>query len=271
MVRALAVAGALVLIACRDGGDWQRPAGAPAPEPSAAPVAVPTSSPTLQSAELPVPAAEPAEPPPTAPVVRVEEVAVAGDLPALVVRGVGDRHLKMLFLPGMCAHAGVYAESFPQTAASRGDLVVLQGDISCGGDGAARKWSSDLEVMDRRVDAAFRAAGLGEPRNVVVIGYSQGAERGERLVSRWPEKYDRAVLVASPVKPSARNLGRARAVVLMAGTRDGGTGLMQAAVTPLKRAAVATTFVELPGARHGEMGEDPEQTMDAALDFVDVP
>lgn len=265
MVRALAVAGALALIACREGGDSQRPAGAPAPEPVAPPAAVPAASPTLQSAELPVPTAEVDRE------VRVEEIEVAGDLPALVVRAVGERQLKMLFLPGMCAHAGVYADSFPRAAASRGDLVVLQGDVSCGADGSARKWSTDLEAIDRRVDAAFRAGGLGEPRNVVVIGYSQGAERGERLAARWPEKYDRAVLVASPVTPSARKLGRARAVVLMAGTLDPGAGLMQAAVAPLQRASVATTFLDLPGARHGEMGEDAEQTMDAALDFVSSP
>jgi pimeloyl-ACP methyl ester carboxylesterase len=44
---------------------------------------------------------------------------------------------------------------------------------------------------------------------------------------------------------------------------------MKAAVAPLKRASVAATFVELLGAKHGDMGEAPERTMDAALDFVD--
>jgi pimeloyl-ACP methyl ester carboxylesterase len=226
-------------------------------------MAAPAPVPTLQSAEIP----RPAEARP----VQAEEVAVPGDLPAVVVRASGERHQQMLFLGGMCVHPGGYVESFQRAAANRGDLVAVQGDISCGGDGSMRKWSSDLDVMDRRIEAAFRAGGLGEPRNAIVIGYSQGAERAERLVERWPEKYDRALLLASPVTPSPRKLGRARAVVTMAGTLDASTRSMQNAVAALNRASVPAMFVELPGARHGQMGEDPEETMDAALEFVEQP
>lgn len=176
----------------------------------------------------------------------------------------------MLFLGGMCVNPAGYLESFQRTAASRGDLVALQADVSCGGDGAARRWSSDLEAMDRRIDAAFEAAGIGEPHDVVVIGYSQGADRAERLVSRWPEKYSRAILIGTPVVPSPRHLAHARGVVLMAGTYDMAIGAHKSAVAPLRRASIPSTFIELPGARHGEMGEDPEGTMAAALDFVDL-
>lgn len=201
----------------------------------------------------------------------VEDIDVPGDLTAFVVRGVGTHRLMMLFLPGMCVHPGGYVLAFRRAAAARGDLVALQGDVSCGGDGSARRWSADLEAMDRRVDEAFRASGLGEPRNVVVIGYSQGADRAEHLVARWPDKYDRAVLIGSPTVPSPRTLGRAKAVVLMAGTDDSAEGPMRAAVAPLRRVAVPATFLELPGARHGQMGDDPERSMGAALDFVHRP
>jgi pimeloyl-ACP methyl ester carboxylesterase len=174
----------------------------------------------------------------------------------------------MVFIPGMCVHPSGYIMSFQHAAAARGDLLALQGDVSCGGDGSMRRWSADLEAMDRRIDAAFRASGLGEPRNVVLIGYSQGAERAERLVARWPEKYASAVLLASPVVPSPRSLARANAVVLMAGTYDASAGRMRSAVAPLRGASVRATFVEVPGARHGEMGSEPERTMELALDFV---
>jgi predicted esterase len=257
MSRGAALAFALSLAACHERTSVTTLTSA------AAPAAAP--EPTTETSAPPSAPSAPSAPPP----VHVEEVEVPDDLPALVVRGVGERRLQMLFLPGMCVHPGGYVEAFQHTAASRGDLVGMQGDVSCGGDGSARRWSSDLEAMDRRIDAAFRASGLGEPRHVVVIGYSQGAERAERLVARWPDKYDRAILIGSPIVPSPRTLGRARAVALMAGTYDMAVGPMRAAVAPLRRASVPATFFEIPGARHGQMGIEPERSMEAALDFVE--
>ena len=202
--------------------------------------------------------------------VRTIDVPVPGDLPAVVVRGAREHRKAMLFIPGMCVHPGGYVMSFQHAAAARGELVAVQGDVSCGGDGAMRKWSYDLEAMNRRIEAAFAAAGLGEPRDVIVIGYSQGAERAEKLVARWPEKYSRAVLIASPLAPSPRLLGRAKAVALMAGSYDISQGAMRAAVAPLERAGVPTAYFTIPNARHGQMGDTPEATMRQALDFVEL-
>jgi predicted esterase len=226
----------------------------------------------LASAPTPARAVEPEpEPARSAEPVHVEDVPVPDDLTAFVVRGTREHRLQMVFIPGMCVHPGGYIMSFQHTAAARGDLLAVQGDVSCGGDGSMRRWSSDLDAMDRRIDAAFRASGIGEPRNVVLIGYSQGAERAERLVARWPEKYASAVLLASPIAPSPRSLARANAVVLMAGTYDVSAARMRSAATSLRRASVPATFVEIPGARHGQMGTEPERTMEAALDFVEAP
>lgn len=199
---------------------------------------------------------------------RTVDVPVVGDLPAFVVRGAKAHRAPMLFIPGMCVHPGGYVSSFQHTAAARGDLVAVQGDISCGGDGANRRWSYDLDAMDLRIDAAFKAAGLGEPRDVIVIGYSQGAERAEKLVARWPTKYSSAILIASPTVPAPSLLVRADAVALMAGTLDA-QAPMRGAVEPLRRAGVAAAFFSIPGARHGQMGERPEDSMREALDFVE--
>lgn len=209
----------------------------------------------------------PANPPPP---FGVQDVHVEGDLTAFRIHGTGERGPKrqMLFISGMCVHPVGYVQGFYFAAAARGDLVTVQGDISCGGDGMARRWSSDLELMNRRIEAAFRGSGLGEPRDVIVIGYSQGAERAERLVARWPERYSSAILLASPIVPSPQSLAKARAVVLMAGTLDVSRAYMASAVGPLRRAKIPATFIELPGARHGQMGPTPEKTMAEALDFV---
>lgn len=228
-------------------------------------------------AELTMASGRPTAPAPTAPAptapapARMVEVPVEGDLPVVLVRGVGQQRARMLFLPGMCVHPNGYVSSFMHAAAEHGDIIGMQGDVSCGGDGSMRKWSQDLDAMDRRVDTAFQAAGLGTPSDVVVIGYSQGAERAEKLAARWPKKYSRAVLIASPVTPSARNLARARSVVLMAGDADMSFKRMQGAVSALEKASVPATFFEIDNARHGEMGDAPNETMQNALYFALSP
>lgn len=245
--------GLVVLVACSMGG-CRSPGSSE----------MHADDPPLTSAVV-MPASErPSDPEP----VRTVQLPVVGDLAAVVVRGAKVHRSAMLFLPGMCAHPGGYVMSFQHTAAARGDLVAVQGDISCGADGANRRWSYDLDAMDRRIEAAFRAAGLGEPRDVIVIGYSQGAERAEKLVARWPTKYSAAVLIASPVVPSPSLLVRADAVALMAGTLDA-QAPMRGAVEPLRRAGVPAAFFSIPGARHGQMGETPEDSMREALDFVE--
>jgi predicted esterase len=218
-------------------------------------------------ADPPRPSVEAPPPAPPPPPVHVEEVPVGNDLSAFVVRG-REHRMKMLFIPGMCVHPGGYVASFQNTAASRGDLVALQGDVSCGGDGSARQWSPNLRAMDTRIEEAFHVAGIGEVEDVVVIGYSQGAERAERLVARWPEKYRAAILIASPIEPLPHDFKSALAVVTMAGTRDF-QGKMRAAVGPLKRANVPSVFLSIPDAQHGQMGSAPEETMAEALDFVE--
>lgn len=219
------------------------------------------------AAETAVAAKAPPDPGP----VRTVDVDIPGDLPAVVVRGAREHRHMMLFVPGMCVHPGGYVMSFQHAAAARGDLVAVQGDVSCGGDGVARRWSNDLDAMDRRVDAAFVAAGLGPPRDLIVIGYSQGAERAEKLVARWPAKYARAVLVASPITPARERLRGARAVATMAGTFDISRERMRSAAASLDRAGVPAAFFTLPNAHHGQMGDTPEASMREALDFVEDP
>jgi pimeloyl-ACP methyl ester carboxylesterase len=176
----------------------------------------------------------------------------------------------MVFLGGMCVHPGGFVMAFQHAAAAHGDLVGVQGDIECGRGTGFRRFSSDVEALDRRIDAAFRAAGRGgaELRGVVVIGNSQGAERGEKLVARWPDKYSSAILIGSPVKPSPTLLRRANVVATMSGEHDVAFGKMRAASIELERAGVRSSFFAIRGARHGSLGEHPELAMLAAIQFV---
>jgi hypothetical protein len=75
-------------------------------------------------------------------------------------------------------------------------------------------------------------------------------------------------LIASPIVPSPSRLGRVRGAVLMAGTRDAQKNMTDG-LHLLKEAHVRATFMTLPKARHGEMGEEPEKTMDLAFAWLD--
>lgn len=179
----------------------------------------------------------------------------------------------MVYLHGMCVYPGYYVESFMKTAAARGDLVAVQGDVSCGGDHFLHTWASDLTALDRRIDKALDVAGVLDadagPRDVVLIGYSQGADRAEALVARFPAKYRAVVLIASSSPPSPARLRTVRAAVLMAGTRDSQANMREGALA-LQRAHVAATFIPMPDAWHGHMGSEPEVTMGRALDFIEA-
>jgi hypothetical protein len=195
----------------------------------------------------------------------LEELEVPGDLPAFVVRGQGPS--TMVFLHGWCGSAMFYAHSFRRAAARRGTLVALQGNVPC--DSAPdRDWSITPERLHERIEAALKAAGLAPERgNAVLIGYSSGALYAEHLAMRWPERYTRVVLIASPEKPAVYRLRHARAVVTIAPEIDVHE-LPKAGARELNAAGIPATFLVLPGASHGGMGTDPERAMDEALQFV---
>lgn len=173
----------------------------------------------------------------------------------------------MVFLHGMCVYPGYYVESFTKAAAARGDVVAIQGDVSCGSEWVM-SWSLDLAALDRRIDAAFAAAQIASPKEIVLIGYSQGADRAEALVARYPEKYRAVVLIASSSPPSPARLRTVRAAALMAGSRDSAANMLTGQAA-LSRAGIKTTFITMQGAWHGSMGDDPEATLSKALDFVE--
>lgn len=196
----------------------------------------------------------------------LQEVAVAGDLPVFVVRGSGPS--TMVFLHGWCGSAMFYAHSFRRAAARRGTLVALQGNVSCDTT-ADRDWSITPEGLHGRIEAALAACGQSPGQgNAILIGYSSGALYAEHLAMRWPERYTRVILIASPEKPAVYRLRRMRAVVTMAPEIDV-HDLPRAGASELNAAGIEAKFLVLPGASHGGMGTDPESAMDEALQFVD--
>lgn len=184
--------------------------------------------------------------------------------PTFVLRGGprGPGHL--VFLHGMCGHGLGYAQAFQFAAARRGTLIAPQGDISCGGPWS--KWSADVDALDRRIAEAF---GENAPlQGVWVLGVSQGATRAAALARKWPERYTHLVAMAAPAAIRAGDLKQLRAAVLMAGDRDR-RDLMRQSERNLRASGVPALFLLIPEASHGSMGRAPEETMDAALGFLE--
>jgi predicted esterase len=197
--------------------------------------------------------------------IRMEAVSGEEKPPTYVMRGgpYGPAHL--VFLHGMCAHALGYAQSFQFSAAKKGLLIAPQGDKACG---QWASWSNELDRLDARIVSAFRSADPNDPvEEVVAIGYSQGAMRAEDLVRKWPARYTRLVLIASPRVSSARGFERIRSAVMMAGERDR-KDLMKESARVLSQAGIPSTFMVIPEATHGAMGPTPEKTMGEALDWL---
>lgn len=175
---------------------------------------------------------------------------------------------RVVFLHGMCGHAQGYAQSFQYAAARWGRLVAPQGDVPCG-DGPGAKWSADLERLDARIRDSFAQLGL-DAEEIAVIGYSQGATRAEQLVRRYPSRYRYLIEIAAPSAPNPRGLEQLESAVMMAGELDRHDLMLQGR-DKLQSRGVPTTFIELPGARHGSMGRDSELTMGRALAWLFSP
>jgi pimeloyl-ACP methyl ester carboxylesterase len=198
--------------------------------------------------------------------IRIE-VLEPGRVPqTFVMRGGPRGPARMVFLHGMCGHGHGYAQSFQWSASKFGTLIAPQADIRCG-KGEWAKWSNDLVALDARIQEAFRALGHTDPiDDLVIMGYSQGATRAEALARKWPERYTRLVLMGAPQRPSPRGLS-VRAAVMMAGERDR-QDLMKAAARSFTAAGIPATFLVLPGATHGAMGQNPERSMGEALAWL---
>ena len=127
---------------------------------------------------------------------------------------------------------------------------------------------SDIDALDARIVAAFRALGERDPiDDIVAMGYSQGATRAEALARKYPQRYTRLVLLGAPSAARASGLRALRGAVMMAGQRDR-HDRMTAGVRALAAIGVPCTFIEIPEATHGAMGPTPEQTMGQALEWL---
>ncbi len=218
-------------------------------------------------ANPPAVAAPPPPPPPPAE-VETRVVWVPGDTPIAFLKGKPGTTQLYVFLHGACGQSLGYVQSFQYAAFERGSVVGLYGDYACG-TGGLYTWSFDLPKHNARIEAAFRAAEVGEigEREIVLIGFSQGATLAEKLAQAYPARYPRTILIGAPVLPPIERLRRQQAVAMVSGDRDA-SYLMKEGARGLALAGVPARYFELPHSLHGEMG-DGERVMGEAFDWLD--
>jgi pimeloyl-ACP methyl ester carboxylesterase len=225
------------------------------------------SSATVHAAEIP------ATPPPPSPRARsgaIDAVEVGGDRAVLVIEG-ADTRRPIVFLHGMCSEPRGDLEAWGASVSAHGTVIALLGDKACPGSPEAYTWTVDPVAIDARIDAAVEVVrGRGtelDERRLVVIGESMGASRAEALARRFPARYGRLVLVGGPDTPSAKSLGAARKVALLAGEKEP-QDKMRRGEAGLAAAGIAARFWELPDATHGTYGTEGRERMSEAVAFV---
>jgi pimeloyl-ACP methyl ester carboxylesterase len=202
----------------------------------------------------------------------IETVDVPDDRKVLVVLGANTKR-PIVHFHGMCAEAKSDLDAFAASVSEHGTVVALEGDAPCPrGQGGGASWSTDVAAIDRRVDAALKAVsdarGIAlDPGEVVLVGESLGATRVTALASRFPEKYKRLVLVGGPETPSAKQLGSATAIALLAGEKEPQEKMRQGTLG-LENAGVTARFWEMADATHGNYGTDGARRMSEAVAFV---
>ncbi|MRG96593.1 hypothetical protein [Polyangium spumosum] len=199
--------------------------------------------------------------------VEVYDVNIPDDLSGFAVPGPDGANPKMLFLHGMCSAGVGDVQAFQFAASEHGGILAVRGDIPCDEAGTLRRHSFNLDKLDARVRAAFEASG-GAAADLVLVGHSQGAFLGERLAEQWPARYSRLILIGAPTEPSAARLRHVRGAVMVSGELDV-TARMQQAAAELQAAGIPSTYLEMPGARHGQMG-DAERVFGEAFAWLEA-
>lgn len=200
------------------------------------------------------------------------DVDVPGDRPAYVLPGNPGDPRVIVYLPGMCGDATA-ADYFKNAAQAHGTLIAVRGDTPC--DNGRFKWRNDPATIQKRILAAV--ARVNALRNgeldlgqALLFGYSQGAERAERVAALYPKQYPRVVLGGPPTKASPARLRSAVHVAILGGELET-TENMRAGFDALQAAHVSSRFFTLDCAYHGYFGTRAEEQLSEVLDWVSSP
>jgi len=194
---------------------------------------------------------------------------VPSDRPILVIHAPAANRRAIVYLPGLCGNVRAI-EAWRDAAVRSGTVIGLQGDKPCGG--GRYHWGKKLDVIEARIERALITAkaargGALDIEHPVLFGYSQGAERAERLAQLHPERYRQVVLGGSPHEPTLRRLGDQHAIAVFGGELET-FGHMQAGAEVLAAAGKPARFFLFPRAKHGDFGPDGNRVMGELFNWL---
>lgn len=209
--------------------------------------------------------------PPSVTPGKETQLRVPQDRPVIVVHAAAGNIQAIVYLHGVCGD--IYATRVWAHAAARfGTLIAMQGDEACDGRPGRFRWFRDTERLNGRIRRALDAVkqargGQLDVERVTLIGYSQGADRAERIASRFPDRYPRVLLGSPPDAPDASSFSSGQAVAVVAGALEGNEQ-RQHGVSELERAGVPALFRSLPGAYHGQFGTEGDLIMGEVIGWL---
>jgi pimeloyl-ACP methyl ester carboxylesterase len=218
-----------------------------------------------------VPPLTPEGKPPPAPahVPLGQEIDVPGDRSLYLLAGEPSDPRLIIYLHGMCGDIAA-ADYFREAVRLHGSLLALRGDTHCAGD--RFKWRDNPEKMLTRLRVAVRRVNevngsTLKLEGALLFGYSQGADRAEKLAARFPRAFPRVVLGGPPVPPSPVKLARAERVAILGGELET-TERMRQGFDALQAARIPSRFFTLECAYHGYFGTRAESQLLEVLDWV---
>jgi predicted esterase len=211
-------------------------------------------------------------PPAPAHVPLGEELAIPGDRAAYVLPGLpGDRRV-IVYLHGMCGDVTA-PDYFRVALQQHGTLLALRGDTPCANE--RFKWRDDPSRIQQRVRNALKRLNALNGTDlsldgVILFGYSQGADRAEKLAQHFPTVFRRVVLGGPPMRASPLKLRAAERVAIFGGELET-TDTMQSGAEALQAAGIACRYFTLECAYHGYYGTRAEEQLAEVLDWVAAP
>jgi predicted esterase len=175
----------------------------------------------------------------------------------------------IVYLHGMCGDATA-ADFFRDAVRAHGTLIAVRGDTPC--PNGRFKWRDSADTIQQRVVTAFERVNAergGELslQGALLFGYSQGADRAEKLAARFSKQYKRIVLGGAPMKASPAKLAQAERVAFLGGELET-TETMRAGFAALVGAGIRSRWFTLECAYHGYFGIHPEAQLTEVLDWV---
>lgn len=197
------------------------------------------------------------------------DLPIDGDRPVYVLPGEPGDPRVIVYLHGMCGDVTA-ADFFREAVRAHGTLIAVRGDTPCAND--RFKWRDDASKIQERIVTAFKRVNAergGELslEHALLFGYSQGADRAEKVAARFAQQYPRLVLGGPPMKASATRLARAQRVAILGGELET-TENMRAGFDALRGAGIASRFFTLECAYHGYFGIHAETQLSEVLDWV---